>query len=144
MLAPKNINILSILFLIFIIRYIVLQYIPNIIINGYFSIFLCFFIITYIFTENSLFSIIISMITVNLRILYRYLKDPKTLSNYNSFSNCIIFLIALISWWIIIKQFNYIHKFSYKYYNYIIVILLLINMASLQININDNNLLCYP
>lgn len=137
------INFIFIIILIFILRYIVLEFFPTIIINGYFSIFLCFFAITCIFTNNNLFSIIIGLLVVNIRIIYRKVKDKKTLNEYNSFSNCFIFSAALLLLCIILIYFEKIDKIYSKYYSSIIVTLLLINLYSLKINDIDSHLLCF-
>jgi hypothetical protein len=144
MLDPTNYNIIIVLISTFILRYIVLKYLPTYIINGYFSIFFVFFIITYLFTSNYLFSIIIGMISVNSRILYRHSKDQKTLSNYNSYSNCFAFLLSLVIWFSIIKNFKKINNNFKNYYDSSLLFLLLINLASFEINKNNNNLMCLP
>ena len=142
-MKPTINNLLFAFVLIFILRYIVLQFCPTIIINGYFSIFLCFYVITSIFTNNIIFSIIIGLLVVNLRIIYRTVKDKKTLNNYNSFSNCLIFTAALLLLSIILINFERIHKIVNKYYGYVITGLILINLYSLQINEIDSHLLCF-
>jgi len=140
---PTIINLLFIFIIIFILRYIVLKYFPNFIINGYFSIFLCFFILSIIFTKNIFFSIIIGLLVINFRIIYRSIKDKKTLNEYNSFSNCLIFAIALFLLSIILIYFKKIDKDYSKYYGYLILILILINLYSLKINENNSNLVCF-
>jgi len=140
-LTIKNLTITFIL--IFILRYIVLQFFPNLIINGYFSIFLCFFSIAFIFTNSNLFSIIIGLLVVNMRIIYRKFKDKKTLNNYNSLSNCFIFFVALLLLTIILSFFEKIEKNYSKYYSSIILILILINLYFLNTHHIDSNLLCF-
>jgi len=142
-MKPTIRNLLFAIILIFVIRYIVLQFFPTIIINGYFSIFLCFFIITVIFTNSSLFSIIIGLLVANLRIIYRSIKDKNTLNEYNSFSNCLIFTVALLLLSIILIYFKHIDKVTNKHYGYVITILLLINLYSLKINEHDSQFLCF-
>ena len=95
-MKPTIFNLLFAFTILSILRYIVLQYFPTIIINGYFSIFLCFFIISVIFTKNIFYSTIIGLFVINGRIIYRAIKDKKTLNEYNSFSNCLIFTFALL------------------------------------------------
>ena len=143
MILPTTKNILLVFIILFIIRYIVLKYLSRFIVNGYFSIFLSFFIITYIFTNNILFSTIIGLLSVDLRILYRLLKDKQTLLDYNSFSNCLAFFIALVLWASIIKNYKLINDSINKYYSISVFVLILINLGSLQINKNDINLMCY-
>ena len=138
-MKPTIINLIFIFILIFILRYIVLEFFPTIIINGYFSIFLCFFVITSIFTNNNFFSIIIGLLVVNIRIIYRKVKNKKTLNEYNSFSNCFIFSAALLLLCIILIYFEKIDKNYSKYYSSIIVTLLLINLYSLKINDIDSH-----
>lgn len=142
-MKPTIINLLISFIIIFILRYIVLQFFPTFIVNGYFSIFLCFFIISLIFTENMFYSIIIGLLTVDFRILYRSIKDNKTLNEYNSFSNCLIFSIALVLLSIFLIYFEKINKIYNKYYSYLITLLILINLYSLKINENDSALLCF-
>jgi hypothetical protein len=142
-MKPTIINLLISFIIIFILRYIVLQFFPTFIVNGYFSIFLCFFIISLIFTENMFYSIIIGLLAVDFRILYRSIKDNKTLNEYNSFSNCLIFSIALVLLSIFLIYFEKINKIYNKYYSYLITLLILINLYSLKINENDSALLCF-
>jgi hypothetical protein len=140
-MKPTIINLLCVVIMLFILRYLILEYFPDIIINGYFSIFLCFFIISEIFTKNVFYSIIIGLLVINGRILYRYIKDKKTLNEYNSVSNCLIFLAALILVSILLVYFEKIDKYYSKYYGYSITILILINLYSLKIN--NEQVLCF-
>jgi hypothetical protein len=140
-MKPTIINLLCVVIMLFILRYLILEYFPDIIINGYFSIFLCFFIISKIFTKNAFYSIIIGLLVINGRILYRYIKDKKTLNEYNSVSNCLIFLAALILVSILLVYFEKIDKYYSKYYGYLITILILINLYSLKIN--NEQVLCF-
>jgi hypothetical protein len=142
-MKPTLINILLIFTFIFILRFIVLEFCPFIIVNGYFSIFLCFFVITIIFTNNYLFSTIIGLIIINFRILYRSIKDKKTLNEYNNISNCLIFIFGLLLLAILLVYFKKIDKLYSRYYEYFITILILINLYSLKINENDSVLLCF-
>ena len=142
-MKPTISNLLFVFIFIFVLRFVVLDFFPTIIVNGYFSIFLCFFIITHIFTNNIIFSIIIGLLAVNFRIIYRTVKDKKTLSKYNSFSNCLMFTIALFLLSIILINFERIHKTVNKYYDYATMGLILINLYSLQINETDSQLVCF-
>ena len=90
-MEPTITNLLFTIILVFILRYTLLEYTPSVIINGYFSIFICFFLFSFLFTKNILFSILIGMLIINMRILYRSVKDKSTLNNYNGLSNCFIF-----------------------------------------------------
>lgn len=136
------ITILLILIIFLILRCTILEYYPRLIINGYFSLFICFYLITYIFTNSSIFSIIIGLIAINIRIIYRS-KNNKDLENYNSFKNILITIFGLVILFFILINYNYINKFK-KYYNHILFILIVINLYFLNINPNDENLLCYP
>ena len=129
--------------MLFVLRYVVLEYFPKLIINGYFSIFLCFFVATILFTKNKLFSILIGLLVINLRIIYRSVKDKNTLNEYNSFSNCLIFGFALLVLSIIFIHYDTIDKLFNKYYINSIVLLILLNLYSLKINKTDNQLLCF-
>lgn len=142
-MKPTIFNLVFVFIILLIARYLILEYFPTIIINGYFSIFLCFFIISEIFTKNIYFSIIIGLFIINCRIFYRNIKDKKNLNNYNSFSNIVIFAIALILFGILLVYFEKIDKYYNKYYSYLITILILINLYSLKINENDSQLLCF-
>lgn len=142
-MKPSVINLLFTFTAIFILRFIVLRFFPTIIINGYFSIFLCFFVITILFTNNYLFSIIIGLFVINFRIIYRSIKDKKTLNEYNSFSNCLIFTIALLLLSVLLFHFKKIDKTCSKYYNHLVTILILMNLYFLKINKHDSNLLCF-
>ena len=142
-MKPTIFNLVFVFIILLIARYLILEYFPTIIINGYFSIFLCFFIISEIFTKNIYFSIIIGLFIINCRIFYRNIKDKKDLNNYNCFSNVAIFTIALILFGILLVYFEKIDKYYNKYYSYLITILILINLYSLKINENDTQLLCF-
>jgi hypothetical protein len=134
---------LFIILLFLFVRYIILQYYPNLIINGYFSLFISFYIISYIFTKSIIFSIIIGFISINIRILYRNNKSIKVLNNYNSLDNIFITCIGLIILFFVIIKFDYIDTTFKKYYNIILLCLILINLFFLKINKNNNNLLCF-
>jgi hypothetical protein len=142
-MKPTLINLLLVFILTFILRFVVLEFFPTIIINGYFSIFLCFFIITNIFTNNYLFSIIIGLLIINFRIIYRNIKDKKTLNEYNSFSNSLIFTIGFLLLAVLLVNFKKINETYNKQYSYFITILILINLYSLKINENNSDLLCF-
>jgi hypothetical protein len=89
---------------------------------------LCFFVTSILFTQNVYYSIIIGLFVINLRIIYRSFKDKKTLNKYNSFSNCLIFAIALLLLSMLIIYYKKIDKIYSKYYSYLITILILINL----------------
>ena len=142
-MKPTIINLLFAFILLFLARFVVLEFFPSIIINGYFSIFLCFFAITILFTNSPFYSIIIGLLVVNIRIIYRTLQDKKTLNKYNSIYNCLIFAVALLLLGIFLVCFEKINKVANKYYGYIITGLILINFYSLRINEHDSKLLCF-
>ena len=135
--------IVLILFIFFILRCVILKYYPKLIINGYFALFLCFYLITYIFTKSIIFSIIIGLISINIRIIYRSNQPKESLNNYNSFSNIFITCFGLIILFFIIINFDYIDGKFKKYYNIILLILILLNLFFLKINENNNNLVCF-
>ena len=136
--------IILILCIFLILRYIILEFYPNLIINGYFSLFISFYIISYIFTNSIIFSIIIGFIAINIRILYRNKKPIYTLKNYNSLDNIFITCVGLIILFFIIINFDYIDNKFKKYYNITLLVLIIINLFFLKINNNNNNLLCFP
>jgi len=142
-MRPTIYNLVLVIIAIFIIRCIFLEFFPSFIINGYISIFVCFFLLTMLFTNNTLFSIIIGLFTINSRIIYRSIKDKKTLSEYNSTSNCLIFLFALILLSYILTNYEKINKVINIYYGAIIASLITVNLYSLKVNSNDNQLLCF-
>jgi hypothetical protein len=143
-MEPTITRLIFIVILIFILRYIILEYAPVIIINGYISIFMSFFIFTFLFTKNILFSLLIGLFTINTRILYRLIKDKSTLNHYNSFSNCFIFLIALLLLSVILFNYSKFNKHVEKYYSHVLFILISSNLYFLRSTPNDNNLMCYP
>jgi hypothetical protein len=109
-----NYSYILIIFLFFLIlRYILLEFYPKLIINGYFTLFISFYILSYIFTKSIIFSIIIGLIAINIRILYRNKKDRQILNNYNSLDNIFITCIGIIFLFFIIINFDYIdNKFK--------------------------------
>jgi len=137
-------NLSITLFILFTLRYIILKYSPELIINGYISIFMCFFIFTILFTENIYFSIIVGLVVINLRIIYRSIKSSKTLLDYNNFSNCLVFFLLLVILSIVIYKFDIIDKNFQKYYGHILFVLIFINLYLLKTVKYDYNLLCYP
>jgi hypothetical protein len=143
-MEPTITRLIFIVILIFILRYIILEYAPVIIINGYISIFMNFFILTFLFTKNILFSLLIGLFTINTRILYRLIKDKSTLNDYNSFSNCFIFLIGLLLLSVILFNYSKFNKHVEKYYSHVLFILISSNLYFLRSTPNDNNLMCYP
>jgi hypothetical protein len=143
-MEPTITRLIFIVILIFILRYIILEYAPVIIINGYISIFMNFFIFTFLFTKNILFSLLIGLFTINTRILYRLIKDKSTLNHYNSFSNCFIFLIGLLLLSVILFNYSKFNKHVEKYYSHVLFILISSNLYFLRSTPNDNNLMCYP
>ena len=142
MLQPTNVNILIVLVVAFVLRYIILEWFPMYIVNGYFSLFFATWLIVYLFTSNMVFSILIGMFYVNVRILYRYSKDKQTLSHYNSVSNCLMFGIALVGLYFFIMYYKQFQSFS-SYYGSALLILVLINLMCLQVNKVDLTLMCY-
>jgi len=143
-MEPTITRLIFIVILIFILRYIILEYTPGIIINGYISIFMSFFIFTFLFTKNILFSLLIGLFTINTRILYRLIKDKSTLNHYNSFSNCFIFLFGLLLLSVILFNYSKFNKHVEKYYSHVLFILISSNLYFLRSTPNDNNLMCYP
>jgi len=143
-MEPTITRLIIIVILIFILRYIILEYTPVIIINGYISIFMSFFIFTFLFTKNILFSVLIGLFTINMRILYRAIKDKSTLNHYNSFSNCFIFLFGLLLLSVVLINYRHFNKDVEKYYSNILFILVSSNLYFLRSTPNDNNLMCYP
>jgi hypothetical protein len=143
-ILPTNLNIVLVLGFVFVLRYLVLQYIPKIIINGYFAIFLCFFIITRIFADNILFAILVGLLSSNLRIVYSHFKDPSvlSLSDYNNISNMVAFFLALIVWVILIKNYKSLNALLTKQYGVLILAFILIQMAALTPSKHDYNLVC--
>ena len=71
------------------------------------------------------------------------MKDKKTLNEYNSFSNCLIFTIGFLLLTVLLVHFKEINKTYNKQYSYFITILILINLYSLKINENNSDLLCF-
>jgi hypothetical protein len=143
-MEPTITRLIFIVILIFILRYIILEYTPGIIINGYISIFMSFFIFTFLFTKNILFSLLIGLFTINTRILYRLIKDKSILNDYNSFSNCFIFLFGLLLLSVILFNYSKFNKHVEKYYSHVLFILISSNLYFLRSTPNDNNLMCYP
>jgi hypothetical protein len=143
-MEPTITRLIFIVILIFILRYIILEYTPVIIINGYISIFMSFFIFTFLFTKNILFSVLIGLFTINTRILYRSIKDKSILNDYNSFSNCFIFLFGLLLLSVILFNYSKFNKHVDKYYSHVLFILISSNLYFLRSTPNDNNLMCYP
>ena len=142
-MKPTIINLIIVFIIVMIIRFLVLEYSPKIIINGYISIFFCFYILTYIFTKNPFYSIIIGLIITNARIIYRTFKDKESIEQYNSSSNIIMFVVALIFLILCLRGFKDINKMIDKYYGLIIFILIMINFSLLKVNNIDNQLLCF-
>ena len=142
-MRPTITNLLIAFIIIFILRYISLEYFPNVIINGYFSIFLCFTIASVLFTKNIFYSIILGLLAINFRVVYRSVKDTKTLVVYNSFSNCAIFTFAFILLSIFLIYFEKIDRCCSKYYGHLIVSLIIINLYSLKTNDIDSQLVCF-
>jgi hypothetical protein len=143
-MEPTITRLIFIVILIFILRYIILEYTPGIIINGYISIFMSFFIFTFLFTKNILFSLLIGLFTINTRILYRLIKDKSILNDYNSFSNCFIFLFGLLLLSVILFNYSKFNKHVEKYYSHVLFVLISSNLYFLRRTPNDNNLMCYP
>jgi|LauGreDrversion4_2_1035121.scaffolds.fasta_scaffold65256_3 hypothetical protein len=143
-MEPTITRLIFIVILIFILRYIILEYTPDIIINGYISIFMSFFIFTFLFTKNILFSVLIGLFTIHTRILYRSIKDKSILNDYNSFSNCFIFLFGLLLLSVILFNYSKFNKHVEKYYSHVLFILISSNLYFLRSTPNDNNLMCYP
>jgi hypothetical protein len=142
-MQPTIYNLTNVIIIIFIVRYVVLNFFPKLIINGYISIFVCFFFLTKLFTNNPFFSIMIGLVVINSRILYRRITDQKTLSNYNSVSNCLIFSIALIILGYVLIHFEIINTTINQYYGWVIALLIIINLYLLEPNLNNNQLLCF-
>ncbi len=141
-MKPTASNLIFIIICLFILRYVVLEYMPSAILNGYFAIFICFFILSFVFTRNILFSLVIGLLTINVRTLYRSMKDKSTLNDYNSFGNCFIFLLGLIVLSVILFNYPKFNKYIEKYYCYVLLIFISSNLFFLT---NHNKeLLCYP
>jgi len=143
-MEPTITRLIFIVILMFILRYIVIEYTPSVIINGYFSIFICFFILSFLFTKNILFSVLIGLFTINMRILYRAIKDKSTLNHYNSFSNCFIFLFGLFLLSVVLINYRHFNKDVEKYYSHVLFLLVSSNLYFLRSTHNDDNLMCYP
>ncbi len=124
--------ILLIIFIIFV-RHIVLKYFPNIIINGYFCIFLIIFLLNYICTQNSYYSLLISSIIVFGRLFYRKYIGNETLTDSNHKYHLIIFVIGLVFVFLCLLNYNQIQKYS-KYYSYFLFITILGILYNLTYN----------
>ena len=126
------INVILILILFLISRYLIFEYYPTLITNGYLAIFISFCLITYMFTKSIIFSIIIGLITINVRNLYRMNTPDYILNKKNGFNNTCITCIGLIFLFFSIINFNYIDKKIKKYYNVTLLFLILINLFLLN------------
>ena len=83
------------------------------------------------------------LLVVFLRIIYRSMKDPKKLSDYNSLGNCAIFTIGLLILGIILFHFEKIHGVSHTYYDHVIAVQILVILYSLNINKTDSQIMCF-
>jgi hypothetical protein len=105
----------------FIIRYVILEYYPNLVVNGYLYLFLLFFLISYFCTRSILYSILLGLATINGRLLYRSFMSPLILDNYNSIQNMTIFMVGLIMLFITIIYYKKIDKILKNYYLFLIL-----------------------
>ena len=104
MIQLTYINLFCFILFIFIIRYTLFHFYPNIYINGYLSVFLLFFIFPFLFTKNINLSTSIGLLLVIMRIISRKFESEKDLLNYNCNYNIIMISSALIFTSLIIKK----------------------------------------
>ena len=140
---PSIFNLSIIIIVLYFIRFIMLEYSPTLIVNGYFGIYVLFFLFCYIFTKNVMFSLINGMIFALCRMFYRNIQDSKTLNDYNNIQNRISYLFLLIIQSVILMNYRNINKISKEYYPNLILILILLYLYLLEENVNNNNLMCY-
>ena len=117
-------NLLLLILIITIIRYLYLKYIVfHIDINSYLLLFIIIFFISYNINKNLYLSFTLSLLVFFSRTVYRYLTDSESLSveNYTSLKNTSLFMLALIFPYIINKYKNFINIKSVKYINFILV-----------------------
>ncbi len=129
-------DILSILFLIIIFvlgRYIIIKYYPKIMLNGYFFLFLFIYLFNYLCTQNSYYSLLISIIIVFGRLLYRKYIGNETLTDSNHKYHLIIFVIGLVFVFLCLLNYKKIQKHS-KYYSYFLFITILGILFNLTYN----------
>ena len=136
-------NLFCFILFIFIIRYTLFHFYPNIYINGYLSVFLLFFIFPFLFTRNINLSTSIGLLLVIMRIISRKYEDVKDLANYNCNYNIIMISSALIFTSLMILNYKEIIRSYGKILHVINVILIIFLLSSLHLNKYNNNLLCY-
>ncbi len=128
---PSIFDIIIIIILLLLGRYYILTYNDKLLINGYFAIYIIVFFITYYLTRNAKFSVILSLIIVLGRIIYRKHASQKELENPNSNYHLITFIFGLIIVFIIIYNYNKILKYI-NYFPYIISILIVLILYCLK------------
>lgn len=143
MIRLTYINLFCFILVIFIFRYTLFHYYPNIYINGYLSVFLLFFIFPFLFTRNINLSTSIGLLLVIMRLISRKFESEKDLLNYNCNYSIIMISSALIFTSLIILNYKGIIRSYGKFLNVTNVILIIFLLSSLQLNKCNNNLLCY-
>jgi hypothetical protein len=143
MIQLTYINLFCFILFIFIIRYTLFHFYPNIYINGYLSVFLLFFIFPFLFTRNINLSTSIGLLLVIMRIISRKFESENDLLNYNCNYSIIMISSALIFTSLIILNYKGIIRSYGKFLHVINVILIIFLLSSLHLNKYNNNLLCY-
>lgn len=98
--------LIFILIFIFLARYVILKFYPDIIFNAYIILFVTILLTIYFFTKSIMYSIIISLIILIGRYVHRQNTDIKILTNYNSVNNMIVMAFGLIFVYFFIIFFN--------------------------------------
>ncbi len=130
---PNLLDIITILIILVIIRYLILKFNSNLIVNGYFAIYILVFFITYYLTKNAKFAVLLSLIIVLGRIIYRKYVPSQELKDSTSFYHLIIFILGMIFIFIIIYNYDKAIKY-FKYFPYIISILIILILYNLKYN----------
>ena len=121
---------------IILIRHYVLKHYPGIIINGYFCIFLIMFILSYVFTKDTYFSLFIAVIIVYGRVLYRKYIGEENLKDSNHSYHLIIFIIGLFLVFLSLYHYSFLEK-KKKYYSFILFFIILGILYNLKYSNTD-------
>ena len=103
-------SIIIICFIAIILRYIIIEYAPDIIVNAYLFIGMLGAVLTYTYTNDIRLALFVALILIYVRTLYRYNVSPEDITPENSTSlqNTSLFAAGLVGIFAIVEYKKYI------------------------------------
>lgn len=119
----QYISLIVLSLIIVIVRFCILKWYPNFLINSYIWMFVIPMSILYYYTKNFDYSLLVSLIIIITRTIYRYNTSEDSLKkkNYNSFKNCFLYFSSMVLIIFAVYFESELIKLPVKFLNFIIL-----------------------